>query len=179
MTRQVPWNKGKKLPSLSEAHKKKISIAHIGKKREDIKRLHLDGRYSSPETRHKMGSANRGKRLSIETRKKLSDSHKKIINWNWRGGDCRTQDKKIRQSIEYKLWREAVFQRDDWTCQICKNRGGELNADHIKSFSTHFELRFNIDNGRTLCIDCHKKTPNYGGKNIKNVLKKNFDNQTT
>lgn len=36
------------------------------------------------------------------------------------------------------------------------------NADHIKSFKDHPELRTDLQNGRTLCVDCHRKTDTYG-----------------
>lgn len=71
---------------------------------------------------------------------------------------------RIRMSIEYKLWREAVFKRDDYTCIWCGQVGKNLNADHIKPFCNFPELRFAIDNGRTLCISCHKKTNTFGYK---------------
>lgn len=72
--------------------------------------------------------------------------------------------KKIRQSTSYKNWRTSVFQRDNFTCQECGERGGELNADHIKPFAFFPELRLELSNGRTLCIDCHKKTDTWGGR---------------
>lgn len=54
-----------------------------------------------------------------------------------------------------RRWRKAVFKRDNWTCQGCEIRGGSLRAHHKKPWSTHPELRYEIDNGITLCKDCH------------------------
>mgnify|MGYP001616652721 FL=1 len=87
-------------------------------------------------------------------------------HWNWRGGISGT-DKNLRNSLELKLWRTAVFKRDNFTCIFCeaKNGLGEtviLNADHIKPWKLFPELRFVVDNGRTLCVDCHRKTSTYG-----------------
>ena len=72
-------------------------------------------------------------------------------------------DKEIRQSTEgrrcseYKLWRQAVFKRDDFTCQTCGKRGVKLNAHHKKSYADYPEQRFDISNGITLCEACHKQ----------------------
>ena len=62
---------------------------------------------------------------------------------------------RIRRSAEFKNWRELVFERDDWTCLKCLERGGSLHPHHIQNFSENEEIRFNIDNGATLCRECH------------------------
>lgn len=86
---------------------------------------------------------------------------------NWRGG-ITPLHRKIRNSKEYALWRTAVFERDDYTCIWCGQCGGTLNADHIKPFALYPELRFAIDNGRTLCEECHRTTDTYGVLSKKN-----------
>lgn len=87
-------------------------------------------------------------------------------SYNWKGGVSPVNNL-VRASKEYKLWRESVFKRDNWTCVLCNATSGKgkkvtLNADHIKPFCNHIELRFDINNGRTLCVPCHKKTETYG-----------------
>jgi 5-methylcytosine-specific restriction endonuclease McrA len=88
-----------------------------------------------------------------------------INNWRWKGG-ITTENQKIRHSMEYNQWRRLVFRRDNFKCQFCGQVGGKLQADHIKPFNAFLELRFDVSNGRTLCIECHKKTPTYlvGGR---------------
>ena len=86
----------------------------------------------------------------------------------WEGGKS-TINATIRASSEYKLWRKAVFERDNYTCIWCKESNGNgkaivLNADHIKPFAFFPELRFEVSNGRTLCADCHKYTASYMGR---------------
>jgi DNA-directed RNA polymerase subunit RPC12/RpoP len=64
-------------------------------------------------------------------------------------------DKQERHSTQYQTWRKAVFERDNYTCQDCAIRGGTLNAHHIKSFKKYKDLRYDINNGITLCKKCH------------------------
>ncbi len=79
----------------------------------------------------------------------------------WKGG-VSTENERQRKSKEYRKWRSDVFQRDDYTCQECNKKGGRLNADHIKPFAYFKDLRFELSNGRTLCVKCHRKTDTYG-----------------
>lgn len=66
-------------------------------------------------------------------------------------------EKRKRNTPKYKQWRSKVFERDNYTCVVCEQVGGKLNAHHIKKWSTHKELRFDIDNGITLCESCHRE----------------------
>ena len=159
---------------LSEETKKKISIAHIGKP-----------------------SWNLGKTFSVETRKKMSDCHydcsgsknpnfgKHPIPWNkgkkrlditgslnprWKGRPLGVTHA-IRTSFEYKMWRTAIFQRDNYTCVICGKRGsGDLHVDHYprtfaeiidKNKITSLEEAvlcpelWDTSSNRTLCKICH------------------------
>ena len=85
-------------------------------------------------------------------RKKALERRKKL------GYTKHQLDRLARYSPEMAEWRKAVFQRDNYTCQECGKRGCELNADHIKPFAYFEELRFELSNGRTLCVPCHNKT---------------------
>jgi len=74
----------------------------------------------------------------------------------WRGG-VTSPNMLIRRSERMKQWRIAVFVRDQYTCFFCGVIGGNLHAHHIKSFSKFPELRFELNNGITLCKICHRK----------------------
>lgn len=116
--------------------------------------------------------AQTGLKRSEETRRKMSAARMGKNAPGWKGGVSkknRTDRANFMVTFEYKEWRKKIFKRDDYTCQICGEKGGELNADHIKPYQTHPKLRLCLDNGRTLCVKCHRKTPTYGGS-CKKVL---------
>lgn len=62
-----------------------------------------------------------------------------------------------RNCAEYHEWRRNVFERDAFTCQICGQVGGKLNAHHIAPYAENVGLRYDVDNGITLCEKCHKE----------------------
>jgi 5-methylcytosine-specific restriction endonuclease McrA len=134
-------HKNTKTPIYTVERNLKVAKSHLGKKQtsEQIRKRSIS---------HILGGKNRGSN-----------------HYNWKGGVTPINNR-IRKSKEFKLWREAVFKRDNYTCIWCGVRGGVLHPDHIKPFCLYPELRFAIDNGRTLCIDCHKKTSTWGVKKV-------------
>ena len=91
---------------------------------------------------------------------------------SWKGGIKKDRDR--RKSYDGVVWRKAVFKRDNYMCKICGERGGYIEADHIKPYALFPELRFDVSNGRTLCRECHKNTQTYGSKtrNLESKKKK-------
>lgn len=181
---------------MSESGKgKKLSMESIQKRTETRKKK---GYKHSLETRKKMSLASLGKKKSKEARQKMSEFRrgKKQPQWlidkrikrgekapNWKGG-ITPLAKRIRTLLKYRQWRSDVFTRDDFTCQECGVRGNYLEADHYpKRFSKilkDYEIRtleealnceelWNINNGRTLCGECHNKVRKFGKKFINEV----------
>ena len=138
-----------------------------------------DFRNNQIEKRKNKPSGALGKKWELNHVKK-SPNIRGSNNHNWKGGKTKLSFQ-IRNSAEYSFWRMSVFKRDFFTCQHCgaKNKKGEkyiFDADHIYPFSKILddynitsieeaiscEKLWDIENGRTLCRDCHKKTETWG-----------------
>jgi hypothetical protein len=168
---QVPWNKGlkgfgtfNKGKVRSKEARENISKSQIGRIPWNKGKKGLQ-KFTDEAKVKKSISAKNNPKLKLTQFKPNDERLLGNKNPNWKGG-VTPLNKKIRHSNEYKLWRRAVFERDNYTCRFCgiKSKKGIkviLHADHIKPFALFPELRFAIDNGRTLCLDCHKKTDSY------------------
>lgn len=133
------------------------------------------------EMRLKMSLARKGKPKTKEWNDKNSLAQMGEKNHNWQGGKT-SLSIKIRTCRKYKYWRKAVFERDNFICIFCK-RNGYINADHIKPFSLILKENniktleealickelWDINNGRTLCLECHQKTDTFSH----NLIRKN------
>lgn len=188
--------RGKKL---SEITKKRISIGvQEAFKREEVKNKHnlyiknrdfykennpFFGKYHTQEIRDKISESGKGRVVSKETREKHSLSNRGFKHWNWKNG-ITSLAMCIRHLDEYKQWRKQVFEKDNYTCQECGERGCYLETHHIKLFSvilkeflnqysqfspiedkeTLVRLAINytpfweVNNGKTLCKECHTIT---------------------
>lgn len=105
----------------------------------------------------KMVEVRKNKGNYVAWNKGLKGFKAKEKHWNWQGGITPINNK-IRGSLEYKLWQDSVFSRDNYRCKNCNEyRIKQLVAHHILNFSNHVELRLAIDNGVTLCRLCHKE----------------------
>jgi len=93
-----------------------------------------------------------GKKHSKITKEKISGPRESMRGENhprW------NPSKKVREIRELREWRTLIFERDDWTCQSCYKRGIEIQAHHLDSYNRNPHLRKDIDNGKTLCKNCH------------------------
>ena len=159
----------------SEATRLKIKTNNarywLGKKRAPV----------SQETREKLRLALSGRSRPPEVREKI------ILNMPrgkqhhaWAGGRTPLRER-IWHSPEYRAWRTAVFKRDNYVCTGCFKQSGVLNADHYpktlrqilidNKIKTTMDARkcrelWDVSNGRTLCLPCHRKTATWGKNKI-------------
>jgi transcription elongation factor Elf1 len=119
---------------------------------------------ASPETKEKMSlnsfrkgkpSPMKGKTHTEATKVAISKKLRGEKNHTWKGG-VTPENNIIRQSVNVKLWKLAVYERDFFTCRKCNQVGGKLQAHHIQNFSDFEELRCEVSNGITFCKKCHQ-----------------------
>lgn len=149
----------------------KIGQKHTKEAREKMRQYRL-GKPTTLGTKRPYSTGINNVSNRPEVKKKISESKIGSKNPNWKGG-ISPINILIRNSSEMRLWRKSIFERDNYTCIWCGARNGNgkaivLHADHIKPFAQFPELRFAIDNGRTLCRECHKTTDSYGFKSYNN-----------
>ena len=135
------------------------------------------GASRTKKTREKISKSKTGKKCAPFTEKHKQNLSKASIgkrtgknNGNWIDGRTPLYHR-LRHCFKYRLWRDDIYTRDDFTCQYCNKRGGYLHAHHIKWFSVILRENnietleqalecselWNINNGITLCKKCHKK----------------------
>ena len=150
------WNKGMKLTP--------HTLEHIAKIRDSCKK-NLKLRFTQFKKGHNW--TDKAKQKRIDTLKRngtLSGKNNPMfgrngaLNPNWQGGISYWR-KKYYNSIPYKKWRNAVFKKDGYTCQMCgnvhTNKENTIHAHHIKSFARYPNFRLDVNNGLTLCKSCH------------------------
>lgn len=125
----------------------------------------VETRQKKIEFLKKNGGPMKGKKHTIESRKKTSNALKGDKAPNWQGGITSLNIKR-RHSIEHKEWAEKVYKRDDYTCQVCLRRGIRLEPHHIRPWRNYKEIQYEVNNGITLCKECHKHTFNLEEKLI-------------
>jgi hypothetical protein len=86
-------------------------------------------------------------------------------HYNWRN-DLSKKDRVARRSLkENSDWIQEILKQDNYKCQICnKEKSGHLNAHHLESYHWCKELRFDLNNGVTVCDACHMKFHNKFGR---------------
>lgn len=154
----IPWNKG-----LKTGIYKECSIClkeyYVKPSRKNSKYCCLSCCFDDKEFLRSLGEKKLGNHLTDKHKKSISDALKIKAK---RGADHPFYKdgksdirKAIRKSFDYKNWREQIFERDNYECQICFERGGELHPNHIKRFADYPSIRFDLCNGITLCKECH------------------------
>jgi len=155
--------KGREWYSHSEETKRKIGNSQPNKGK------HI--RTNTGKTHFKKGqiSWNNGIPCSNITKEKISNAltgkYGGDKSPSWKGGltekNYGKKGIRLKDSFIEKKWRKSIYERDNWICQFCHDMSKKehpviLNAHHIKSWRDYPDDRYKIENGITLCIDCHR-----------------------
>ena len=102
---------------------------------------------------------NKGMKIAYKARPNMKGKNAGEKNCNWKGGITRKHygEDHIQRCMFRKEIQKLVFERDNYTCQMCGAHGVALQVDHIQPWAEYVELRFDMNNCRTLCQKCHYK----------------------
>lgn len=106
------------------------------------------------------------KTCSVECKSKMQKLLVGPLSNNWKGGHSK------RDGTKQSEWSKQILKRDNYTCQECGKRGGDLHAHHIKEYIDYPELQWKLDNGKTLCLGCHYKTYKFYRNQFTEICKK-------
>lgn len=159
---QEAWNRGQKTgitPSNKGIDNRKHHECKICSKKF---RAYLDRVYCSIKCSNesKLGNQyNKNRIPSVETRLKMSEQRIGDKNWRWIADRTQLkQSEKKHLDSTYKCWMLNVKERDSWVCRIADvNCDGRLEAHHILNWVEYPELRYEINNGITLCHAHHPR----------------------
>lgn len=129
----------------------KISDCYLGKY---IKKLDIQKSHKNRPNR-KPGHGKKGM-FSNEQKKQISQRMSGENNPAWKGG-ITPKANAIRQEKITKELRKLIYDRDDYTCQLCFKRGGSLTLHHVVPIWQDISLIDNVENLKTLCKTCHEK----------------------
>ncbi len=171
---------GKKRPNLHTSRTKELA------RQRALGNTYSLGRKRPEEEKTAISQALKGRKKPLRSKEHClalskAKTGKKISSgganhYNWKGGVTKLS-RQIRQLLEYRQWRTAVFERDNYACIWGgKSHGSKLEADHIKPYFVILKSNkinsseealvcaelWDIKNGRTLCKECHKLTHTYG-----------------
>lgn len=129
-------------------HRKQIGLKSKG-------RITNRGQHWKIKDTSKMGHPYwKSKKFSKEHCKKISDSLSGIKHYRWIKDRTKLKRKNKqgeRRTSAYFYWRQEVWKRDGWKCKINKDCNGRIEAHHIYNWTDYTQLRYNINNGITLC----------------------------
>jgi hypothetical protein len=144
MSGRSPWNKG----ILGMQDWMNVSGLHS----------HIKGEFRhTPESIKKMSESISGHHYNRGVARPNERGEK---HFNWKGGISREYDR-VRNSVEWRIWREDVYKRDGYVCQVCGKKNCELHPHHIKQvrdlINENERLIYDISNGMTVCVPCHRE----------------------
>ncbi|MCK9370357.1 hypothetical protein M0R04_10655 [Candidatus Dojkabacteria bacterium] len=108
----------------------------------------------------------------------ISCSKRGTIPWNKKYFDMSPMDK-IRQSPEYKVWRNFIYKKDNWSCRQCgkKCSNKEIIAHHLKYANWSLKDMLKTENGIVLCRGCHLNL-HKANRPVENIFKNYFKEGT-